>query len=42
MVSGKADGFQGIQLAGGVAIPEPSTMALGALGAVALLLRRRK
>lgn len=32
-------GLQGFQL---VAIPEPSTIALGVLGAAALLLRRRK
>lgn len=37
MVTGKPDGFQHIQL-----LPEPSTIALGALGAAALLLRRRK
>jgi hypothetical protein len=43
MVTGKADGFQNILLQGGaVVIPEPSTIALGALGAAALLLRRRK
>jgi len=37
MVSGKPEGFQQIQL-----LPEPSTIALGALGVAALLLRRRK
>jgi hypothetical protein len=42
MVTGRADGFQNIQLQGGIAIPEPSTITLGALGAAALLLRRRK
>ena len=42
MVTGKADGFQNIQLQSLVPIPEPSTIALGALGAAALLLRRRK
>jgi hypothetical protein len=42
MVTGKPDGFQNIQLQGAVVIPEPSTIALGALGAAALLLRRRK
>jgi hypothetical protein len=42
MVTGKAEGFQNIQLQGAVVIPEPSTIALGALGAAALLLRRRK
>jgi len=43
MVTGKADGFQSIQLAGNVVvIPEPSTIALGALGVAALFLRRRK
>lgn len=39
MVTGKVDGFTSIKLE---VIPEPSTIALGALGAVALLLRRRK
>lgn len=42
MVTGNADGFQNIQLQGAVVIPEPSTIALGALGVAALLLRRRK
>jgi hypothetical protein len=42
MVNGKADGFQGIQLQGPQIVPEPSTIALGALGVAALLLRRRK
>jgi hypothetical protein len=42
MVSGLADGFQGIQMQGAPVIPEPSTIALGAIGAAALLLRRRK
>jgi hypothetical protein len=37
MVTGNPDGFQNIQL-----LPEPSTIALGALGVAALLLRRRK
>jgi hypothetical protein len=35
-------GLQSFSLAGGVVIPEPSTIALGVLGAAALLLRRRK
>lgn len=39
MVTGAANGFQSFQLQG---IPEPSTIALGALGAAALLIRRRK
>jgi hypothetical protein len=43
MVTQKPEGFQNIQLQGGpVIIPEPSTIALGALGVAALLLRRRK
>jgi len=37
MVKTGVGGFQSIQL-----LPEPSTIALGALGAAALLLRRRK
>jgi hypothetical protein len=37
MVTGDPTGFQNIQL-----LPEPSTIALGALGVAALLLRRRK
>ena len=35
-------GMQSIALVGGVCVPEPSTMALGVLGAAALLYRRRK
>lgn len=37
MVTGTAAGFQSFSL-----VPEPTTIALGALGAAALLLRRRK
>jgi len=39
MVTGLANGFQSFQVTG---IPEPTTIALGALGAAALLIRRRK
>ena len=36
-----ASGFTGFQVATAAVIPEPSTIALGILGAAALLLRRR-
>jgi hypothetical protein len=42
MVTGKADGFQNILLQNLAIVPEPSTIALGALGVAALLIRRRK
>jgi hypothetical protein len=41
IASGAADGFKSFQLTATV-IPEPTTIALGALGAAALFIRRRK
>ena len=35
-------GLQSFSISGGAVIPEPSTIALGMIGAAALLLRRRK
>lgn len=42
MVTGAANGFQAFALGGTTVIPEPTTIALGALGAAVLLFRRRK
>lgn len=45
MASGAADGFKSFSLVGGGTgsnVPEPTTIALGALGAAALFIRRRK
>ena len=45
MASGAADGFKSFSLVGGSTgsnVPEPTTIALGALGAAALFIRRRK
>lgn len=42
MVVEGAGGFQSFSLSGVTVIPEPTTIALGAIGAAALLIRRRK
>lgn len=42
MVIEGAGGFQSFSLSGVTVIPEPTTIALGAIGAAALLIRRRK
>jgi len=45
MATGAADGFKSFSLVGGSPnsnVPEPTTIALGALGAAALFIRRRK
>jgi len=39
IASGAADGFKSFKISG---VPEPTTIALGALGAAALFIRRRK
>lgn len=41
MATGTAEGFHGFQMTQTI-IPEPTTIALGALGAAALFIRRRK
>lgn len=42
IVSGLAGGYKSFSLVGKTEIPEPTTIALGALGAAALFIRRRK
>jgi len=42
IASGAADGFKSFQLSSTAIVPEPTTIALGALGAAALFIRRRK
>lgn len=42
MATGAANGFKSFNLGGTPIVPEPTTIALGALGAAALFIRRRK